>query len=57
MSILLKLLYKVETEKKSIFQLITPISKQYKDKTKEDNYTPIYLMNIDANIYNRIVAN
>ena len=59
--ILLKLFQKVEMERKlldSFYEAsITLIPKPNKDPTKQENYRPTSLMNLDANILNKILAN
>ena len=58
---LLKLFHKIETEgtlPSSLYEAtITLTTKPHKDPTKKEYFRPISLMNIDAKILNKVLAN
>jgi hypothetical protein len=58
---LLKLFHKIEREEtlpNAFYETsITFIPKPDKDTSKQENYRPIYLININAKILNKIMAN
>ena len=60
-SIFLKLFHKINIEGTLINSLykdiITLIPKPHKDPTKKENFRPISLLNIDAKLCNKILAN
>jgi hypothetical protein len=59
--IFLKLFHGIETEGtlKNLFYeaTITLIPKPHKDTIKKEKFRPIFLLNIDANILNKILTN
>ena len=61
MPVLLKLLQKIAEEgtfPNSFYEAtITLIQKQDKDTTRKENHRPVSLINIDAKILNKILAN
>jgi hypothetical protein len=61
LSILFKLLHKIETEgtlPNSFYEAtITLNHKPHKDPARKENFRPIFLLNINAKISNKILAN
>jgi len=58
---ILKLFHKIETEGSLLYSFyeatVTLISTPHKDSKKKENFRPIAIINIDAKILNKILAN